>query len=162
MSNVHGMIRSAYTFDANAVSNETGVDCGEDTPTQQSFKDECDINVMLVKFSVTGQLPDNVRVPQYIDFEETFDFHSSMNVIRAAQESFAAMPADVRERFNNDPGKFLEFANDASNYDEAVKMGLAIKRPVKAAEGPIKGLPEPSVDVGTVQSGGSGPVSPQA
>ena len=95
MSNFHGMIRSAYMFDANAVSNETGVDCGEDTPTQQSFKDECDINVMLAKFSVTGQLPDNVRVPQYIDFEETFDFQSSMNVIRAAQESFAAMPAYI-------------------------------------------------------------------
>ena len=36
---------------------------------------------------MTGQLPENVRVPQYVDFEETFDFHSSMNVIRAAEEA---------------------------------------------------------------------------
>ena len=50
MSNVHGMIRSAYTFDPDVVSNGTGVDCGEDTPTQQSFKDECDINVMRASY----------------------------------------------------------------------------------------------------------------
>ena len=45
---------------------------------------------------MTGQLPENVRVPQYVDFEEAFDFHSSMNVIRAAEEAFNAMPAEVR------------------------------------------------------------------
>ena len=28
MSNVHGMVRSAYTFDTDAVSNETALDTG--------------------------------------------------------------------------------------------------------------------------------------
>ena len=87
MSNVHGMIRSAYTFDSDAVSNETALDCGDESVTQQCFKDECDINILLAKFAVTGHLPENVRVPQYVDFEEAFDFHSSMNVIRAGVES---------------------------------------------------------------------------
>ena len=155
MSNVHGMVRSAYTFDSDAVSNETALDCGDESVTQQCFKDECDINILLAKFAVTGQLPDNVRVPQFVDFEETFDFQSSMNVIRAAEEAFNAMPAEVRDRFQNDPGRFLEFANDASNYDEALKMGLAIKRPEKAAVGPENGLPEPSVDLGAVRPGGA-------
>ena len=103
-----------------------------------------------------------MRVPQYVDFEETFDFQSSMNVIRAAEEAFAAMPAEVRDRFQNDPGRFLEFANDASNYDEALKMGLAIKRPEKAAVGPEKGLPGPSDDLGAVRPGGADPSSSQA
>ena len=108
MSNVHGMIRSAYTYDTDAVPKDTALDTGEDAVTQQSFKDECDINILLAKFAVTGQLPDNVRVPQYVDFEEAFDFQSSMNVIRAAEEAFNAMPAEVRDRFQNDPGRFLE------------------------------------------------------
>ena len=63
--------------------------------TQQCFKDECDINILLKKFAVTGQLPENVRVPQFADFEEAFDFQSSMNVIRAAEEASNAMPAEV-------------------------------------------------------------------
>ena len=99
-------------------------------------------------------------MPPFVDFEETFDFQSSMNVIRAAEEAFAAMPADVRDRFQNDPGRFLEFANDASNYDEAVKMGLAIKRPSEAAVGPEKGLPEASLDAGSIKPGGSPAVVP--
>ena len=93
-ANSHGMIRSAYTFDSDAVSNETALDCGDEAVTQQCFKDECDINILLAKFAVTGQLPDNVRVPQFVDFEEAFDFQSSMNVIRAAEEAFNAMPAE--------------------------------------------------------------------
>ena len=87
MSKYHGMVRSAYMFDTDAVSNETALDTGEDAVTQQCFKDECDINILLAKFAVTGQLPENVRVPQYVDFEEAFDFQSSMNVIRAGVES---------------------------------------------------------------------------
>ena len=101
--------------------------------------------IPLLENAVTGQLPENVRVPQYVDFEETFDFHSSMNVIRAAEEAFNAMPA-----------------NDASNYEEALKMGLAIKRPEKAAVGSENGLPEPSVDLGAVRPGGAGHGSSQA
>ena len=30
MPNVHGMVRSAYTFDPDVVSNETALDTGED------------------------------------------------------------------------------------------------------------------------------------
>ena len=144
------------------VSNETALDTGEDAVTQQCFKDECDINILLKKFAVTGQLPENVRVPQFADFEEAFDFQSSMNVIRAAEEAFNAMPAEVRDRFQNDPGRFLEFANDASNYDEALKMGLAIKRPEKAVVGPENGLPEPFGGLGAVRPGGADPSSSQA
>lgn len=123
-------VRSAFNFDAEANSNANAFDTGDEAITQQSFKEDCDINVILKRFAVTGELPDNVRVPQYVDFEETFDFMSSMNVIRAAEEAFAAMPAVVRDRFNNDPAKFVEFANDASNYDEALKLGLVVSRPI--------------------------------
>ena len=63
MSNVHGMIRSAYTFDSDVVSNETALDTGEDAVTQQCFKDECDINILLAKFAVTGQLPETFVFP---------------------------------------------------------------------------------------------------
>ena len=52
MSNVHGMIRSAYTYDPDVVSNETALDTGEDAVTQQCFKDECDINILLAKFEI--------------------------------------------------------------------------------------------------------------
>ena len=51
MSKYHGMVRSAYMFDTDAVSNETALDTGEDAVTRQCFKDECDINILLAKLS---------------------------------------------------------------------------------------------------------------
>ena len=56
MSNVHGMIRSAYKFNPDVVSNETALDTGEDAVTQQCFKDECDINILLAKFALSDCL----------------------------------------------------------------------------------------------------------
>ena len=43
------------------------------------------------------------------DFTNIPDFHTAMNLVRQAQEEFVRIPADVRARFNNDPGRFMEF-----------------------------------------------------
>ena len=63
------VVRSAFDYDSESVSLETGFVDNTESMTQQSFKDECDINVILRRFAVTGELPDNIRVPQYQDFE---------------------------------------------------------------------------------------------
>lgn len=130
------MIRSAFNYDPDSFSLLNGTAVEGESMAQQSFKEECDINVILRRFAVTGEMPDNVRVPQYGDFEESFDFMSAMNVIRDAQEAFAAMPSDVRDRFANDPARFVDFVNHEGNYEEAVKMGIAIKRPVSDLPNP--------------------------
>ena len=49
----------------------------------------------------------------------------------------------------------MGISKNERDYDEALKMGLAIKRPEKAAVGPENGLPESSVGPGTVRSGGA-------
>lgn len=94
--------------------------------TVQSEKDNCDINVILRRFRVTGQMPPgSTRVPSYGDYDAAGDFQSAMNVIREAQEQFAALPSGVRARFGNDPQMFLEFCSKPENVDEMLKMGLA-------------------------------------
>lgn len=119
-------LRTPYNYDVDAVSFETGLLCEDATRTQQQFKDESDINTIVERFNLTGQLPQDVRPPQYADFEGVFDFKSAMNAIRQAEESFMAMPADVRYRFMNDPQRFVEFCSDPANVDEARKLGLAM------------------------------------
>lgn len=134
---VNVFTRSAFNYDVDAVSKDTGFVSDEESLTQQNFKDECDINTILRRFAVTGEVPENVRVPQYQEFDEVFDFHSAMNVVRASTEAFAAMPANVRERFGNDPGKFVAFTMDEGNYDEALKLGIVNPRPPKEPQAPI-------------------------
>lgn len=123
-------IRSPYNYDADAVSRETGLVCDPDEAVvQQSFAEECDINTIVRRFGLTGELPSNVAMPQSGDFTGVTDFQSAMNVVRAAQEAFMELPGDVRYRFANDPQRVLDFLADGANRDEAIKLGLVVKPP---------------------------------
>lgn len=123
-------VRSAFNYDADRVSEETGLRCDDPSRAKQEFKEETDINTIVERFGLTGELPDpgSVKTPLEGDFHEVYDFQSAMNVVRAAEESFMAMPADVRAEFNNDPARFMDFVHNPENYDRAVKLGLAVPR----------------------------------
>lgn len=106
-----------------------GITFHEATLTKQSFKDECDINNILKRFERTGQLPELIKQnPQYGEFADAPAYQDALNLVLHAQEQFDALSSKVRERFNNDPTKFLEFASNPQNGEEMVRLGLATKR----------------------------------
>jgi phage internal scaffolding protein len=119
-------LRSLYNYDADQVSNETGLRCDDASLTQQQFKEESDINTIVDRFLKSGVLPSAATMPQYVDYEGVFDFQSAMNVVRQADENFMRLDAKVRARFNNSPQQFLEFFANSENVDEAIRLGLAI------------------------------------
>lgn len=125
--------------------------------TKQAFRKECDINEILKKYKTTGQLPDLIKAnPSYGDFADVATYQDSLNMVIFAQEQFAALPAKVRDRFANDPARFLEFAEDPANASELVKMGLATERqPSGAGEGGKGPKEEPRASK-KVPKGGSG------
>ncbi|UQT28874.1 internal scaffolding protein [Microvirus AZ-2020] len=133
-------IRTPYNYDRKAASLETGTSCPEPTLTQQQFRDECDINVILERFGVTGELPTNVRQPIMADFIEALDYQDALNAIRAANEAFMEMPAGIRARFENNPHNFVEFFSKEENREEGVKLGLiepkaSLKQEAKDGQG---------------------------
>lgn len=128
-----------FNYDADQHSLDTGLSCPETTLTQQQFRDEADINYIMERFGVTGELP-QVQAPRYGDYTDVLDYHSAMNTLRAAQEGFMQLPAAVRARFGNDPGQLLEFCSDEGNRAEAEKLGLVF--PTTAA--PAAGAPAPA------------------
>lgn len=118
-------VRSAYNYDMDAASEASGLCCMDETLTQQSFKEECDINTIVRNFGVTGQLPEGVHaMPLPSDFQETMDYRESLHVIMEADKAFHAYPAELRARFMNDPARFIEFVNNPDNAEEARKWGL--------------------------------------
>ena len=92
-----------------------------------------------------GSVPENPNEMTYGDFTDVVDYETVLQRVITAQESFDSLPAKVRDRFKNDPANLIEFLNDESNRDEAIKLGL-INPPEKPA-GPSKGespqAPEP-------------------
>lgn len=100
------------------------LECKDPSLTQQNFKDEVDINVLLERFRVTGQMPQGVVLPTYGDFTGLSDYRTALDAVNRARDSFMMLPANLRARFGNDPQAFLDFVSDESNRAEAEKLGL--------------------------------------
>jgi phage internal scaffolding protein len=127
------ILRSFGVYDPDAVSLETGLACPDPSLAQQQFREECDINRILERFNVTGQLPVVPLPPEFGDFSGVFDYQTALNSVLDAQEAFDALPARVRERFANDPAAFVDFCLDEANKGELAELGLLDSSPTEAA-----------------------------
>lgn len=108
---------------------------GDKTATKQSFKDECDINNIMKKFNKTGQLPDMIKKdPQFGDFSQAAAFQEAQHTVIHAVEQFQALPSRVRERFHNDPERFLSWVHSEASEKEMRDMGLLVERNPGAPE----------------------------
>jgi len=113
--------------------------------TKQSFRDECDINLIMAKYQKTGALSHVNNYGANYGFATSIDFTEAMQLIRTAQEMFDGLPSSIRTRFDNDPAVFLEFVQDADNTKEMQTLGLI------APEGSTEITPdEPNTDTPTV------------
>nr|QJB18962.1 MAG: internal scaffolding protein [Microvirus sp.] len=120
--------------------------------TKQSFKDECDINTIMAQYQRTGEMPNiNQQSPQYLD-ATGYDFREQMEFVRGAKELFEQLPSNLRNRFQNDPARFLDFTSDPINRVEAARLGLLnpeatasiLKPPATPVASPSIGSPEGS------------------
>lgn len=98
--------------------------CLDESRTKQSFADETNINNIMARFTQTG-LVDFVNEHQGHYGDVTgWEFHDAMNIVARSQEMFEALPAHIRNRFNNDPATFLDFVDNRENDAEAIRLGI--------------------------------------
>ena len=96
--------------------------------TQQHFADECDINKIMAKYQRDGLVTHVAKYQgKYDDYTVMPDFQTALNTMKEAEEMFLSIPSEIRREFENDPGKFVEFATDPENIDKMREMGLAPK-----------------------------------
>lgn len=145
------VLRGGFSYDGDAVSLESATDSGGPSLTQQQFQEECDINTIVRQFGLTGELPNNVKMPQFGDFEGIFDYQSALNMVIAADDAFMSLPADVRARFHNNPQALVEFCSKPENLDEMRKLGLAVPAASSSGDG-VK--IDPSAAASSQPSGG--------
>lgn len=114
------------------VNHKTGEVFTPPRRVKQSHVAECDINNIIKSYSQTGQIrhmSQKASMGAYTDLPDNIDFQESMNIVKAGEAAFATLPSQVRDRFGNDPAAFLQFMADPANLEEAVKLGLATRRP---------------------------------
>lgn len=127
-------VRQPYVYDAELASLEAGLDTGSQTPVIQSAKDECDINTIVARFGIGGEMPPVGRMPTYGDFTTVTDYRTALHAVRAAEERFMALPADVRRSFDNDPAAFVDFCADEKNAEQLRKWNMLSDEALEARQ----------------------------
>lgn len=110
------------------------VDCS-DLPslTRQEYVAECDINNLMSQFEKTGIFPtQNAGEPRYLDVSDVPDLMQAHAILQDATASFMSLPATVRRDFDNDPLKFIAFAEQPENLEKMREWKLAPPAPVEA------------------------------
>lgn len=139
MSITPPFIRSPYNYDPAQASLETGLACEDPSLTVASDAIDADINTIVRRFGVTGEWPITARLPTYDDFTQIVDFQTAQNALRAAQEAFDALPAEVRQAFNNDPQRLLE-ASAAPDFSEVFEKTFGQPPPAPPEAPPAEPL----------------------
>lgn len=113
----------------------------DDLVTKQSHKDECDIYKILKQYQRTGVLTHiAAQAPRYEDLPDSVDYQHAMNVMLAADASFASLPASVRNDYGNDPAEFLHAFETPEGRARLTDLGILKPRPAPAQ------APAPSPD----------------
>lgn len=119
------------------------ITCGDENPTKQSFRDECDINNIMAKYQKTGAVAHTNRHAGEYGFASSHDFAESMRIVTTANEMFADLPSSIRSKFANSPENFLGFVQDPANREEMAKMGLLSDEATQRLSEPPKAINEP-------------------
>lgn len=114
--------------------------------TVQSDAVDADINVIVRRFGITGQMPQNLRLPEFGDFDGVDNFLDAQAVIQAAEREFMSIPAEIRARFDNDPGVFFQVAAEPANIEYMRELGLAPRPVVPSRDGVTGEISIPLVD----------------
>lgn len=96
--------------------------------TRQEFREECDINTIMAKYEVTGQLPQNLNASEPVYFDTAAlppDLMSALQYVKDAEKAFMMLPASVRKEFDNDAVRWCDYASDPANLEQMRKWGLA-------------------------------------
>lgn len=110
-------------------NRQFGLRCEDVSLTVQSDAVDADINTIVRRFGITGKLPTELPFVTNVDLSDAPNtFSGALEILEAAREQFMAMPADVRARFDNEPGLFMDFVSDPANLDEMRKLGLAVPK----------------------------------
>lgn len=114
----------------------------EPSMTDQQWKDDCDVNYIMARYIKTGHLTHLQKKPgMYADLTAITDLVGAYQDIAQAEEAFSKLPSRLRNKFDNDPVKLVEYLKDPKNLEEAIKEQL-IPDPEKAKPEPPVEAPE--------------------
>ena len=127
-------IRSAYSE-----KNRPTTVNNKPSMTKQSMQNELDINNIIKKYHKTGVLPNLQKLEGVYGEITSMDLQTALQKVTDAENAFAEVPAKIRNLFDNDAGKFIDYATNPKNIGQMQEWGLA-EKPVNT---PNSDIPSP-------------------
>lgn len=120
---------------------------------QQSARDECDINNIMLKYRNGGEIQHiNAAQARFGDFSSGQDYTDAYTAIANAEHAFSELPAYIRDMFGNNAETFLYKLEEPGFLEKLEALGVydaeagPVHRPIKSApvldEEPAPGGPE--------------------
>lgn len=91
--------------------------------TDESYKDYCDISLMIERFKVNKIPPRTVDIAY--GYSPTADDVTNAQILLAEVKSnFEALPSSIRDEFGNNVQNYLNYISDKSNLKDCYERGL--------------------------------------
>lgn len=94
--------------------------------TQQQFKKQCDINVIMKRHLVGGESPE-INPQVFADVSDIPDLQTMKNKIIDVMDQFVVLPVDVRKRYNHSPEEFLMALQNPKEKEFLTEHGIFVK-----------------------------------
>jgi phage internal scaffolding protein len=108
---------------------DVSIDCSEPKITDQSFKNMCDINIIMANYAKTGLFGHlNNNEPRYVDNSTIPNLEEAFDIVNRAEMLFYELPADIRKLMDNDPSQLEGFIQNPENAEILLKNGVIVKR----------------------------------
>lgn len=105
------------------------IDCSQPQLTDQSFKKQCDINLIMKQYEKTGMLPQQtISNPRYIDNTNIPTLEDAFNITNQAMEAFYTLPPTIRRLMDNDASQLENFISNPENHDLLKKHGVIVEK----------------------------------
>jgi phage internal scaffolding protein len=111
---------------------------------EQSQAALTDVHRLLEPAIKNGLLRHAIKYEGEMDDIPAADYTDAMNKVAQANSMFEQLPGKIRERFEQNPAKFLEFVQNPANAKELGEMGLLKGNDGKLRDGSPSGAPTPT------------------
>lgn len=108
---------------------KSGKDFSEPKLTDQSAKNDADINVIMKRYQKTGLLPNIQKIEaSYLDVSEVPSLETAFKMSQDAVDRFYELDPTLRKLMNNDPSELENFVSNPENEEILLKYGVLEKK----------------------------------
>lgn len=121
--------KTPFNHNTDTESARTAHYSDEPSLTQQQFKDDADINVILKRFQQNKEVPPMVLPEHFTDLTGRTTYFDMASKVAKANETFYLLPADKRAEHLNDPNRWADAvvkATAAGDLDAMRDLGLDV------------------------------------